>query len=86
LWVFLQEPTALRRQAVAEAWIRVHLHLQQHHGEFGAAGFGAAGGFPRPEHTVEAVAQFLDFKGFKPVEAIAGGGWVEAQLVFGGCI
>ncbi|MCS5694085.1 hypothetical protein NZK33_19195 [Cyanobium sp. FGCU-6] len=31
LRVFLQEPTALRRQAVAEAWVGVHLHLQEHH-------------------------------------------------------
>ena len=31
LRVLLKEPTGLCRQPVVEAWIRVHLHLQQHH-------------------------------------------------------
>jgi hypothetical protein len=31
LWVLLKKPTALRRQAVLEALIWVHLHFQQHH-------------------------------------------------------
>jgi hypothetical protein len=44
LGVLLQKPVGLRCQAVMEAWIRVHLHLQEHHGELQAAGFGAAGG------------------------------------------
>jgi hypothetical protein len=73
LRVLLKEPAALRRQAVAEAWIRVHLDLQEHHGELRAAGFGAAGALPGPEDAIEAVAQLLEFKGFKLVEAVAGG-------------
>jgi hypothetical protein len=64
LGLLLQKAVGLCCQAVVEAWIRMHLHLQQHHGELGAAGFGAAGGFPRPVHAVEAVAQLLDFKSF----------------------
>ena len=79
--MFLQEPTALRRQAVAEAWVGVHLHLQENHREFGAAGFSAAGALPGPEHAVEAVAQLLDLQGFKSVVAIARGCRVEAQRV-----
>ena len=59
----------------------MHLHLQQHHRKLGAAGFSAAGGLARPEHTIEAVAQFLDLEGFKTVELIAGRTWVEAQCV-----
>ena len=67
-----------------ETWIRVHLHFQQHHRELRAAGFSAARGLARPQNTIEAVAQFLDFKGFKTVKLIAGGIWVEAQRVRGG--
>ena len=67
-----------------ETWILVHLHLQQHHRELRAASFGAAGAFPRPEHPIKAVAQFLDFKGLKTVELIAGGIWVVAQRVGAG--
>ena len=59
----------------------MHLHLQEHYWKLRATSFGAAGAFPRPEHAIEAVAQFLDFKGFKTVELIAGGVWVEAQRV-----
>jgi hypothetical protein len=73
LRVLLKEPTALRRQAVVKAWIRMHLDLQEHHREFGTAGFGAAGALPGPEDAIEAVAQLLEFKGFKLVEAVAGG-------------
>jgi hypothetical protein len=61
----------------------VHLHLQQHHRKFGAAGFGAAGALPGPEDAVEAVAQLFELEGFKSVEAVAGGSWVEAQRVVG---
>ena len=67
-----------------EARIGVHLHLQQHHRKLWAAGFGAAGGFPRPEHAIEAVAELLDLEGLKAVELIAGGIWVVAQRVVGG--
>ena len=42
------------------------------------------GGFPGPEHAIEAVAELFDFKGLKAVEPIAGGAWVEAQRVGGG--
>ncbi len=79
LRVFLQEPTALRRQAVAEAWIRVHLHLEEHHRKLGAAGFGAAGALPGPEHAIEAVAQLLELQGLEAVVAIAGCCRVKAQ-------
>ena len=79
--VLLQKAIGLRRQPVVEALVGVHLHLQQHHRELGAAGFSAAGGLARPEHTIEAVAQFLDLEGFKTVELIAGRTWVEAQCV-----
>ena len=71
--VLLQKPTGLRRQAVVEAWIGVHLHLKEHHRELRAAGFGAAGALPGPEHAIEAVAQLLELRGLKAVEAIAGG-------------
>jgi hypothetical protein len=71
--VLLQEAVGLRRQAVVEAWIGVHLHLQQHHRKVRAAGFGAAGVLAGPEHAVEAVAQLLEFQGLKPVEAVAWG-------------
>lgn len=73
--------TALLRQAVLEAWIGVHLHFQQHHGELRAAGFSTAGDLARPQNTIEAVAQLLDFKSLKAVELIAGRTWVEAQCV-----
>ena len=63
LRVLLKEPTGLRRQAVAEAWVGVHLHFEEHHGEYGAAGFGAARGFRRPEDAIEAVAQFFELQG-----------------------
>ena len=66
-----------------ETWIRVHLHFQQHHRELRAAGFGAAGAFPRPEHAIKAMAQFLNFKGFKTVELIAGGIWGVSGLGLG---
>ena len=59
LRVPLQKTVGLSRQAVVKARIGVHLPLQQHHREFGAAGFGAAGGWAGPEHAVEAVAQLL---------------------------
>ena len=59
----------------------MHLHLQQHHRKLRAAGFSAARGLARPQNTIKAVAQFLDFKSFKTVELIAGGVWVEAQRV-----
>jgi hypothetical protein len=81
LRVLLKKPTALRRQAVVEAWIRMHLHLQQHHRKFKAAGFGAASGLARPQNTIEAVAQFFDLEGLKAIELIAGGTWVESQRV-----
>jgi hypothetical protein len=71
--------TAQCRQAVLEAWIGVHLHLEEHHRKLRAAGFSAAGDLPGPEDAIEAVAQLLDFNGFKTVELIAGGTWVEAQ-------
>jgi hypothetical protein len=60
------------------------LHLQQHHGKLGAAGFGAASGWARPQNPIEAVAELFDFKSFKAVEPIAGGAGVEAQRVVGG--
>jgi hypothetical protein len=64
-----------------EAGIGVHLHLQQHHRELRAAGFAATGALPGPEHAIEAVVQLFELQGFKPVKAITGGGWVEAQRV-----
>jgi len=70
--VLLQKPVRLRCQAVVEARIWVHLHLQQHHGELRAARFGAAGALPGPEHTIEVVAQLFELWCFKPIEAIAG--------------
>ena len=84
LRVLLKEPTGLRRQAVAEAWVGVHLHLQEHHRKFGTAGFGVARALSRPEHAVEAVAQLFDLEGFKAIDAIAGCCGVEAQCVGGG--
>ena len=72
LRMLLKEPAALRCQAVLEARIGVHLHLQQHHWELLAAGFGAAGALARPEHAVEAMAQLFELEGFKSVEAVAG--------------
>jgi len=62
LRVLLQEAVGLRSQAVWEAWVAVHLHFQQHHRKLRATGFSAAGAFSRPEHAVEAVAQFFDLK------------------------
>jgi hypothetical protein len=59
----------------------VHLHLQEHYRKLRASGFGAARGLARPQNTIEAVAELFDFKGFKAVEPIAGGRWVEAQRV-----
>ena len=80
----LQEAIGLRRQAVVKARIRVHLHLEQHYRKFWAAGFGAARGFPRPEHAIEAVAELFELQGLKPVDEITGGGWVEPQRFGGG--
>jgi len=85
LRVLLKKPIGLGRQAVVEAWIRVHLHLQQHHRKLWTAGFGAARGFHRPEHAVQAVAQLLDLKGLKAIDAITGGRWVEAQFAGKSC-
>ena len=82
--VLLQKAIGLRRQPVVEALVGVHLHLQQHHRELGAAGFSAAGALARPQNTIEAVAQLFDFKSFKTVELIAGRTWVEAQHGGGG--
>jgi hypothetical protein len=82
--VLLQEAVGLRCQAVVQAWIGVHLHLQQHHRKIRAAGLGAAGVLAGPEHAVEAVAQLLDLQGFKAVKPIAGRCGVEAQGVGGG--
>ena len=56
LVLLLQKAVGLRRQAVVEALVGVHLHLQQHHRELGAAGFSAAGGLARPQNSIEAVA------------------------------
>ena len=58
----------------------MHLHFQQHHRELRATGFGAAGAFTRPEHTIKPVVQLLllrrslrlELWSFKPIEAIAG--------------
>ena len=61
---------------MVEALVGVHLHFKEHHGELRAACFGAAGGFPRPKHAVEAVAQLLDLERFIAVVAITGGPWV----------
>ena len=84
LGLLLQKAVGLCCQAVVEAWIRVHLHLQKHHRELRAAGFGAAGALPGPEHAIEAVAQLFDFEGFKPVKATARVARVEAERVRGG--
>jgi hypothetical protein len=73
LRVLLQKAVGLRRQAVVEAEVGVHLHLQQHHWELLAASFGAAGALTGPEHAVEAVAQLLELQGFKSVEAVTRG-------------
>jgi hypothetical protein len=59
---FRKSAIGLRRQAVVEAWIRMHLHLQQHHGKLGAAGFGAASALARPQNTIEAVAELFDLE------------------------
>ena len=66
-----------------ETRILVHLHFQETHGELRAAGFGEAGGLLGPHHTVEPMAQPLDFISFKGVEPIAGCCLVEAQCVGG---
>ena len=79
--VTLHKAQALGRKPPVEAGIGVHLHLKEHHRELGAAGFGAAGALPGPEHAVEAVAQFFELEGQKAVVAIAGGCRVEAQRV-----
>jgi hypothetical protein len=62
----------------------MHLHLQQHHGKFGAAGFGAASALARPQNTIEAVAELFDLESLKAIEPIAGSAGVEAQRVVGG--
>ena len=63
-----------------ETWILVHLHLQQHHRKLRAAAFSAASALARPQNTIKAVAQFLDFKGFKTVELITGSRWGVSGL------
>ncbi|MFM7648332.1 MAG: DUF2887 domain-containing protein [Cyanobium sp.] len=67
-----------RLAAQSSRFLQKHPHVE-HHRELGAAGFDAAGGFPGPEHAVEAVAKFFELQGLEAVVAIAGGGWVEAQ-------
>ena len=52
----LQRLGGAELEAVVEALVGVHLHLQQHHRELGAAGFSAAGGLARPQNSIEAVA------------------------------
>ena len=83
LGVLLQKAVGLCRQAVVEARIRVHLHLQEHHRKLGAAGFPTACTPPRPEDTIKTVAQLFDFEGLKAVEAVNGLIVVKAQGIGG---
>ncbi len=84
LGVLLLKAVGLCRQAVVEARIRVHLHLQEHHRKLGAAGFPAACALPGPENAIEAVAQLLELQCLKALQAIARFTGVEAQRVGSG--
>ena len=75
----LKKTTALRHEPMLKTRIRVHLHLQQHHRKLQAAGFRITRAFLGPQHTIETVAQLLQFQGLKVVMAITGRGWVQAQ-------
>jgi hypothetical protein len=79
LGLLLQKPIGLCCQAVVEARIGVHLHLQEHYRELRTAGFGAARALARPQNPSEAVAELFDLKGLKAVEPIARSTWVEVQ-------
>ncbi len=56
LLVLLQKPEGFRRKAAVEAPIGVHLHLQKHHRQLGAA----AGVIAGPEHAIGVVGHLLE--------------------------
>ncbi len=85
LWLLLQKPIGLCCQAVVEALVGVHLHLQQHHRKLGAAGFSAAGALAGPQNSIEAVAELFDLQCLKAVELITGSCRVEPQCVGKAC-